>query len=46
MFVEIVRKSSGEVVNRMGPFTERVADRVERGVLINLNHDEYFTRVI
>lgn len=45
-YVEIVNSKTGEVVNRMGPLTERAANRVEDGVLINLNHDEYHTRIV
>jgi hypothetical protein len=45
-YVEIVRASSGEVVEQMGPMSERQADKVESGVAINLNHEEYFTRIV
>ena len=45
-YVEIVKASSGEVVKRMGPMSERQADKVESGVAINLNHEEYFTRIV
>lgn len=45
-YVEIVRTLTGEVVERMGPMSERTAERVENGALINLNHDEYFTRIV
>jgi hypothetical protein len=45
-YVEIVKTSSGEVVERMGPMSERKADKVESGVAINLNHEEYFTRIV
>jgi hypothetical protein len=45
-YVEIVKKATGEVVQRMGPMLERKADRVESGASINLNHDEYFTRIV
>lgn len=45
-YVEIVKASSGEVVKRMGPMSERQADKVESGASINLNHKEYFTRIV
>ena len=45
-YVEVVSLHSGEVVNRLGPMSERKADRVDGGLSINLNHDEYFTRVV
>lgn len=44
-YVEIVKSSSGEVVKRMGPMSERKAEKVEIGVSINLNHEEFFTRI-
>jgi hypothetical protein len=45
-YVEIVEFSSGNVVERMGPMSERKADKVEYGASINLNHKEYFTRIV
>jgi len=45
-FVEIVRTKGEEVVKRMGPLSERMAIKVEEGANINLNHDEYFTRIV
>jgi hypothetical protein len=46
VYVEIVEKSSGEVVERMGPMSEAAAKRVKAGVSINLNRAEYFTRIV
>lgn len=31
---------------RMGPFSERLADKVDDGVNINLNHGKYYTRIV
>lgn len=45
-YVEIVNVATSEVVKRMGPMSERKAERVERGALINLNRDEYFVRTV
>tara|TARA_R110000868_G_scaffold297468_4_gene557798 strand:+ start:2046 stop:2216 length:171 start_codon:yes stop_codon:yes gene_type:complete len=45
-YVEIVKFDTDEVVKRMGPFSERRADRVQDGANINLDHDNYFTRVV
>jgi len=45
-FVEIVNYETDEVVKRMGPMDERKADKVDSGANINLNHNEYFTRII
>ena len=30
----------------MGPMPERKAERVMNGVLINLNHERYYTRIV
>ena len=36
-----------EVIEEFRPCAnEREAERLERGVNINLNHDEYFTQII
>jgi hypothetical protein len=45
-YVEIVKSSSGEVVKRIGPMSQRKADKVESGALINLNHADFFTRIV
>lgn len=45
-YVEIVDDETEEVVKRMGPHTERTADRIEDGVNINLNHERFFTRIV
>ncbi len=45
-FVEVVAIKTGDVIKRMGPMLEREASRVEAGIEINLNHDEYYVRVV
>lgn len=45
-FVEIVEKETNQVVKRMGPMNERKAEKVELGASINLNHQDYFTRIV
>jgi len=45
-YVEVVRYEDGNVVKRIECSSERNADKVDRGVNINLNHDEYYTRII
>ncbi len=45
-YVKIVKYGTEEVVKRMGPMSERQADKVDSGVNINLNHEEYFTRIV
>jgi len=43
-FVIIIRnKKTGEIIKRMGPMSERRADKVELGANINLNYEEYET---
>lgn len=46
VYVEIVRNKPREIVKRMGPMDERRAERVEAGASINLNHEEFFTRIV
>ena len=35
-----------EVVNRMGPMSERNADLVESGASRNMNHEDYYSRTV
>ena len=45
-WVEVVEYETDEVVSRVGPeISERQAERLERGMNINLNHDRFFTRI-
>lgn len=45
-YVEIVKYEDDSVVKRMGPFSERKADKVESGASINLDYENYFTRIV
>jgi hypothetical protein len=45
-FVEVVSYKTGEVVHRIECDSERAADRVDSGVNINLNHEQYYTRTV
>lgn len=48
-FVEIVAYDAGEnaqPVKRLGPMDERNADKTERGLNRQLNHGQYFTRMV
>ena len=46
-YVEIVKFGElEEVVRRMGPMPEWKADKVAAGAEINLNHEDYFTRIV
>lgn len=47
-WVEIapIRKGGGGEVRRMGPFaSERTAERCESGVMINMDHGRFYTRI-
>ena len=46
-YVEIVKYGDPEeVVKRMGPMSEGKADKVDGGANINLNHKDYYTRIV
>ena len=42
-FVEIIETGSGKTIEKHGPKSERMAERMERGISINLNHEKYYT---
>ena len=44
--IEIVETETGEVVETMEATSERTAEKIERGVNINLNHEDYHTRIV
>lgn len=44
--VEIVKFESGEVVKSFSQLGDFEAERVENGVNINLNHEQYYTRIV
>lgn len=44
--VKVVNRDTLEVVESLGPMPHSSAVRVERGVNINLNHDDYFTKIL
>jgi len=44
-YVEIMELETGHVVKRMGPHSQPEAERIERGVSINLNHDKFVTHL-
>lgn len=47
MHVEIVSYKTGEVVKTLGPYAnERLAEKAERGVEANLDHENYYTRTV
>lgn len=45
-FVEIRKVGTDEVIKRMGPHDEQSAERIERGVLINMNRDDFYTELV
>jgi len=44
--VQVVDIKFGAVVHSVNCNSERSAERVEQGMSINLNHAEYFTRIV
>lgn len=45
-YVEIIEFGEEKPGTVMGPFdTERHAEKVDRGANINLNHDNFYTRI-
>lgn len=44
--VEVVAYENDEVVKTIPCDDERSAERVERGVEINMDHERFFTRVV
>lgn len=44
--VEVVEFATEAVVKSIDCASERSADKVDRGVNINLNHERFFTRVV
>ena len=41
--IKVIKTDTGEVVKTLETATERSAERVERGLSINLNHSDYYT---
>lgn len=44
--VKVVEDATGEVVSSMPARSERDAERIQRGIEINMNHDEYTCTVV
>lgn len=45
-FVEVVSCVGENVVKRLGPLTESRADRVDAGLNINLDRENFYTRIV
>ena len=43
--VEVVEDATQEVVKTIQCHTQREAERVERGLSINMNHADYYTEI-
>ena len=41
--IKVIKADTGEVVKTLEATTERSAERVERGLNRNMNHDSYYT---
>ena len=41
--IKVIKADTGEVVKVMEAVTERAAERVERGLNINMNHADHYT---
>ena len=44
--VEVVDRKTNEPVKALGPMTERKAERVERGLLMNLDDENYYVQTV
>ena len=45
-YVQIVEYETDKVVKQMGPFPEKWAEKMDRGANINLNHENYYTKIM
>ena len=41
--IKVIKADTGEVVKTLEATTERLAERVERGLNRNMNHSDYYT---
>lgn len=46
VYVEIVEYVTDRVEKRMGPMSDRKAERVDNGANINLDHERFYTRIV
>ncbi len=44
--VEVRKVGTDEVVRSLPASTERAAEKIERGIERNLNHDQYYTAIV
>ena len=43
--IKVIKTDTGEVVKTLEAATERAAERIDRGLNINLNHADYYTMI-
>ena len=43
--IKVIKADTGEVVKTLEAATERAAERIDRGLNINLNHADYYTMI-
>ena len=41
--IKVIKTDTGEVVKTFETVTERAAERIDRGLNINMNHADYYT---
>ena len=46
VYVEVVDNRTDEVIKRVGPMPEWKAGRVEMGLVMQLDYEHYFTRIV
>ena len=45
-YVQIFDMDEAEPIEERGPFAERRAEKVDAGITINLNHEQYYTTIV
>lgn len=45
-YVQIIQYKDEKVIDELGPSSESKADRVDIGVNINLNHEDFYTLIV
>jgi hypothetical protein len=44
--VQVIERKTGEVIKEIECASERSANKVEDGMLINMNYESYYTQVV
>ncbi len=45
-YVKIIEHKTRKTIKQMGPYTEHKADKIDDGININLNHEEFYTQIV